>query len=921
MKTNIFATVLRKLCVSFVSLLAFLTTPALANKPPVYCNLGVDGAVSHGSNSILSYNGFTWAPQGYYVTTQGSSVFYRWNNPAYTINSPQEYLKSIESYGCSHMTGMTNWTTVPNQWSFEAIPTRQEFAVTYLPMAQLLPGSGGIITIYDRITGFWGTQPPSAREVGPRVIPEYAGRTQIRFTTYYVGLDPDGSVSMYNPTPGESHAWAYPVCQYDGAKGGTFWGPVVDEVNEATACPDTIAFVEAQQDEICNPCDQVGNPIAPMTGAKIETVDLGMGVGGKVLQARYDTSGQILASIVTQTPRDSDELQSFGPVWSSTFHKQLAINQFNSQNDIKVMRGDGSRITFVWNGAGYTAKTVKPHTLTAASGGGYIFTDGESGAIEHYDGTGTITSEVDLAGNVLTYTHAQPYLAVGNYSLANALTSVEDQNGRMLTFQYSATLVGHIRLSSVKDSNGGTVSFTYDSDPGNLLSITWNDGKTRGFLYENQAFPWAMTGVIDESGNRFSTFGYDGSGRANITQHYGGVDSYSVSIGEPATVLTSSTFDASLNMTVLTTSVQPPSGIVVTGPGGDQSAWSAVSSGSYIRNGGVSMPAGSGCAASNSNSTYDNAGNLLSRVDLTGAKSCYAYNLKNQKTVEIKGLQAADDCSLYIQAASALPSGALKTVYQWHPIYPIVTSIEESGAVATFVLNGDVTPVCAPAALLPSGYPLPVVCKSITQAKLPNGTLDPANISTITYTYDSYGRLLTKTSALGKVTAFSYYLSTSLSPSGAGFSGHSKGDLASITDELGNVTNFNLYDGSGRLLEVNYPSGLIHSNVYDAAGKIISETDTFPGQPPRVTSYSYTPVRLVSAIQKPDGQVIRFNYDNAQKLISQIDEKGNSVVYNLDNSGNRIKEQLLDANGVVTRTITRSFDVYNRVQQVTGAGW
>ncbi|CAM9187122.1 unnamed protein product, partial [Phaeothamnion confervicola] len=34
------------------------------------------------------------------------------------------------------------------------------------------------------------------------------------------------------------------------------------------------------------------------------------------------------------------------------------------------------------------------------------------------------------------------------------------------------------------------------------------------YLYENPAFPQALTGIVDESGQRFATFSYDSYGRA-----------------------------------------------------------------------------------------------------------------------------------------------------------------------------------------------------------------------------------------------------------------------------------------------------------------------------------------------------------------------------------------------------------------------
>jgi YD repeat-containing protein len=54
-------------------------------------------------------------------------------------------------------------------------------------------------------------------------------------------------------------------------------------------------------------------------------------------------------------------------------------------------------------------------------------------------------------------------------------------------------------------------------------------------------------------------------------------------------------------------------------------------------------------------------------------------------------------------------------------------------------------------------------------------------------------------------------------------------------------------------------------------------------------------------------------------LIGVTDARGNSVSYSLDSTGNRTGEQISDPTGTLQRSITRSFDALNRMQQVSGA--
>ena len=61
-------------------------------------------------------------------------------------------------------------------------------------------------------------------------------------------------------------------------------------------------------------------------------------------------------------------------------------------------------------------------------------------------------------------------------------------------------------------------SYGYDTNTGNLISVTYPDGKSKQYLYEksstDMALAYALTGIIDENGKRFATFDY-------VRYHYG----------------------------------------------------------------------------------------------------------------------------------------------------------------------------------------------------------------------------------------------------------------------------------------------------------------------------------------------------------------------------------------------------------------
>jgi YD repeat-containing protein len=210
------------------------------------------------------------------------------------------------------------------------------------------------------------------------------------------------------------------------------------------------------------------------------------------------------------------------------------------------------------------------------------------------------------------------------------------------------------------------------------------------------------------------------------------------------------------------------------------------------------------------------------------------------------------------------------------------------------------------AAFIPSPYAAPNVA-----------VLTP-DASTIVnqYTYDANGRILTAKDSLNATTTYAYYPSTAFTGVDPVAIGHTVGDLQTITDPKGFVTTFNSYDKSGRILQMTDPKGIVTDMTYTPRGWIKTVTVTPPGGTARVTTYNYDFVGQVTGVLMPDGTSVGYTYDAAHRLIGATDARGNSVTYTLDNVGNRIAEQLKDPGGVLQRTMSRSFDALNRVQQL-----
>jgi YD repeat-containing protein len=150
------------------------------------------------------------------------------------------------------------------------------------------------------------------------------------------------------------------------------------------------------------------------------------------------------------------------------------------------------------------------------------------------------------------------------------------------------------------------------------------------------------------------------------------------------------------------------------------------------------------------------------------------------------------------------------------------------------------------------------------------------------------------------------------------------GDLATMTNAAGHVTNYTKYDPHGNVLRKVEPNGVTTDYTYDLRQRLKTVTVTPAGGataavPAQLTKYDYDAVGQMIKATQPDGSFITYTYDPAHRLTDITDSLGNTMHYTLDNMGNRVKEETKDAGGALKRNIARVYDALNRLQNVTGS--
>ncbi|UGQ45400.1 DUF6531 domain-containing protein [Massilia endophytica] len=642
------------------------------------------------------------------------------------------------------------------------------------------------------------------------------------------------------------------------------------------------------------PSHKVGNPVTVTSGAKVEDeIDF---VWGPTDLHRIARSYRSI--------REAMPAAAGRKLWSFSFQRSLSVLPASSASApslVTITDNDGSVEQYKQTDGRYQA-TASDTILTPIGPGFDKWAHLQpQGLLDIYEKAGEdyrLASTHAAGGAGIVYTYDQE----------NRLTRITDTFGRIVDIEWTP----EENISAIGNA-GGSVAYEYEavgtenrlvgtyrlrsvsqqtSDKEELATTRYH--YTDGDTWQSR---FLLESIEHDPDVKFAQFSYDDEGRVLSSEHAGTAYRH-------------------------TFSYPNRSSTVVTDPLGAVRIYSYKAINQRERITEISQPGGSGCASAAHKLTYDRDGGLSSLVKFDGLKICFAnHATRNLEISRIQGLSAAESCP----AASAQPApGQRKISTRWHPVWRLKTGIAEPLRITSYVYNGQPDPdgkvfTCANGGKLPDGSPIAVICKRIEQPTTDQtgaqGFAATAHgaARVTSYAYNAMGQILSSTEVSGagggNTTGYEYYSDTAPS--------HTSGDLHKVTDAKGHTTEYLEYTPSGLATSIRTPQGTVTERSYDALQRMTRHVIAAGTPDAETTSFSYNPAGLLSRVDLPDLSYLQYSYDQAERLTAITDKAGNSVEYTLDGMGNRIREEIRDASGTLTRQITRVYDVLNRLQDST----
>jgi YD repeat-containing protein len=617
----------------------------------------------------------------------------------------------------------------------------------------------------------------------------------------------------------------------------------------------------------CQCADRCGEPISIGDGNMYDEVtDYATATANRLEFARYYNS--LTAGSGTPT--------ILGGGWRSTYDRYLSI----AATSVAAERADGRVLMFSLNGDAWTTDSDVDARL-ARNGMTWTLTDSDD-SVETY---AQITPNL---AHVTSIKSRNGYLQSLQYDASNQITAVTDSLGRSLGFTIESGL-----LQTLTTPDAQTFTYGYTSSgltpgvPDRLASVTYSTtpATNQTYLYENAALPFGLTAIVDENGNRFTSWTYDLHGRALSSQHAGGVDLTTVSYNDT---------DGSRTVTEAL---------------GVQSVYRFSVLQNVPKLVRIDRLATPDSPAAARIFTYDANGYTASETDWNGNLTTYINDAHGQP--------------INITRASGTPE-AQTTEISYNPTFHLPAAILEPHLSTNFTYDSEgnlLTKILTDRTGQPNAGPR-TWTYTWAGGLLASMKGPRTDVSQLTrFAYDASGTLVSTTNALGQTTRVTSHTGGGLPLTIVDANGVStqmtydarlRVLTATLNTAAGALTTSNTWDAAGNLVSVTRPDGSKLTSAYDPAHRLTGITDLLGDK----ISYTLDALgnRTATLFTDAANTLARTHsaaFDALGRMVQDTAGAGQVTTHAYDNNGNQTS--LTDP---LNRVTTRSFDTLNRLFQV-----
>jgi RHS repeat-associated protein len=474
-----------------------------------------------------------------------------------------------------------------------------------------------------------------------------------------------------------------------------------------------------------------------------------------------------------------------------------------------------------------------------------------NGQTWHHDTSGKLVSMTDVSGNTTQYLYQN-----------NKLSEIKGVYGHSLTFTYNV----QDKLSAVNTPDNQQITYQYNTE-GLLADVVWPDGRKESYSYNATG---DLTTITRNDTDVIQQNTFDAHGR--VLTHNDIKANNEFTLSYQSLVKSGITSPSKLSDYELNTEVTDDKG----------NHWfvkSGYSNGEQLMTD-YQHQSGQDTYLKN----YDTNGNLSSITDPQGNITGYTYNQDDQLLSMSRGQGTTEEQIIeydYVSNDIDLP-----------------TKVSQSSTSSAF--NNQLHDI---EMFYNTQYQVQSVVEKGHSA---NGA---ALLRTSQLSYDTSGRILSIdgfADGNNDITQLTYHLCNT---------GEECGQVATVTNAVGDQTQFTDYDAAGRITKMIQPNNTVVDTTYNTSGDVLSTTLT-SNSVSRTTTYQYTQ-GLLTNITLPNGEVYSLTYNNNQKISHITDSVGDKQVFHYDSRDNVIREELLDNTAALHYEISRTVDRLDQINSVT----